>query len=802
MQNALKKVISIILIASLMMTNFCVYVKASDFKLSVIYLLDAIEDIEYRERESVYESEHLSFLMKEESTESEISEEIEVDEEEEVIEANSHEDNTHVDEFKNESDSIDESDDIVSTESEADEDKKKSTCEESSPSEVYQSNYTDEFYELEVSTLSEIKTIKTNKSTTSFIDEDTFLRATPAVEVFDLPITGGKYSVRAKTKKSSRGGQTFDGLLICGQVQAGVKSTDRYLLVECANADRHKVEFNLYKEDPNIGETCVYSETATNIGGIFSYPNYGTPVFPEEEKEFNVQIEIPYDRNGNIFSLDRLYHATEKASGCENVSNVEPVDPDSTITPMPMKNKHTGGIAYDSVGSGAAGHPNTIGDSNFLLYKVKYGDNLLKIALHYGVELADIAKDNHFSNLMCYEGDILFIRDPSFDEPYEKELTTAELASIKAELALMGYDVEHCDFFGEPINMSTGDFYLSHTDVEVEELSDEKFKISRSYNSKGRKIKSDFGYGFSSVVNDRLMVSSDGTVIHFDNDGGGEIYKNAGSGLYKTNTNGNVVKAIKNESGDEYATDEYDDSGGDDNPGDGGSVGRSNNWQLVYEDGSIATYNGYGSILSKKDRHGLTYTYNYDSSYRLSSIVTPSGLTFSFSYNGSNLIEKLTMPDGSSIKYEYDSDKNLVRVIDQENRATRYEYDSDHKMTAWYDADGIRQVLNTYDSSGRVVKQIDANGSESTLRYESDKTVVTDNEGNEQVYVLDDTKRTIGKEFTTSSSVGGVSHLTSEYARTFNSDNKTETKIDGNGVETTYTYDIRGNVLSEEKTDG
>ena len=43
----------------------------------------------------------------------------------------------------------------------------------------------------------------------------------------------------------------------------------------------------------------------------------------------------------------------------------------------------------------------TIDSSTFLFYKVKDGDVLEKIAMHYGVEANDIGLDNHFSRLMC-----------------------------------------------------------------------------------------------------------------------------------------------------------------------------------------------------------------------------------------------------------------------------------------------------------------------------------------------------------------------------------------------------------------
>ena len=66
-RQVINKIISLVLVSSLLIGNICTYVEARDFKLSFIYMLDAIEDMEYKERESVYESEHLSFLSKDES---------------------------------------------------------------------------------------------------------------------------------------------------------------------------------------------------------------------------------------------------------------------------------------------------------------------------------------------------------------------------------------------------------------------------------------------------------------------------------------------------------------------------------------------------------------------------------------------------------------------------------------------------------------------------------------------------------------------------------------------------------------
>lgn len=63
-------------------------------------------------------------------------------------------------------------------------------------------------------------------------------------------------------------------------------------------------------------------------------------------------------------------------------------------------------------------------------------------------------------------------------------------------------------------------------------------------------------------------------------------------------------------------------------------------------------------------------------------------------------------------------------------------------MTAWYDANGKRQVLNRYDSQDRVTAQTDAAGGSYRMEYADGHTVTTDAEGNTVTYYYDERKRT------------------------------------------------------------
>ena len=856
-KRVIKKLISVVVISSLLISSTCVYVQARDIKLSIVLMLDKVEDMEYRKRESSYKAEHLSFLSKSEKADDEfvdvnnveselagdsfssLNENNKVDgefvgdsfaspdvnfitpttDDTEFISSDTNyesepEEDTEIKEVEKINDDIkEEVIDVINTSTNSVADIEVEIYSEEKEEDIKESEEDNEILNSEEMSIereyiidnSEVEVIEEefNISTKSEIEEEEskpivernkLLGVGSDTELFTMPISDSEFTIKAVTKKSRRGGQTCLGVIVCGIMQTGfMTNPNSFLRAGCSNSDRHQVKFDVYKEDEEGNEVFVYTDTKkpTEI----AYPDYSqyNSTFVEEKK-YNVQSDL-FSIN-SPFKLNTRYNITEKASGCEDyeIEDVEVGDDYESDIP-PIRAIHTGDKVYDTADGSEGDMVNSVDSCTFLFYKVKYGDVLEKLAMHYGVNANDIGLDNHFSKLMCYEGDILFIRDPKTTEPYENDLSPAELAKFKKLVNLVGYEEAMCAFELEPINMSTGDFYLEHTDFIVPEVMEE-FKISRSYNSIGRIIKSEFGYGFNSIVSDRLMVEDNGTVIHFREDGGGETYKTNGDGTYRASKGYNVLKAVKDESGGSYEEDEYDDSGEEEED----SVGRSNYWQLICEDGEIRTYNGYGTLISKTNKKGLTYTYNYDSGYKLKNIISPSGFKVEFSYNDKNLINKILLPDETYITYEYDEYKNLVKVIDAENRTTTYKYDDNgvdsklHLMTSFYDSDNIRQVLNTYDSDGRVIEQVDANGNTATISYYENRTVMIDNEGNEQVFMLDGNLRTNKKLYGESSEV--------EYENSFNENSKVESKRDGNGVIISYTYDSKGNVIIERKSDG
>lgn len=79
---------------------------------------------------------------------------------------------------------------------------------------------------------------------------------------------------------------------------------------------------------------------------------------------------------------------------------------------------------------------------------------------------------------------------------------------------------------------------------------------------------------------------------------------------------------------------------------------------------------------------------------------------------------KVRDPIGRAVQYAYAGAGTLATVTDPEGGTTRYEYDSNNRLTQITDAKGITYLQNFYGPSGRVLRQLQADGSEYRFRYQ------------------------------------------------------------------------------------
>lgn len=175
------------------------------------------------------------------------------------------------------------------------------------------------------------------------------------------------------------------------------------------------------------------------------------------------------------------------------------------------------------------------------------------------------------------------------------------------------------------------------------------------------------------------------------------------------------------------------------------SVGESN---LTINNGNTQTFalpdNG-GMLLSEKDEHNNTITYNYSNGILIS--IT-DGAGNSFNVNSSNgVISSIQLPDSNSITFNY-SDGLLTKVVFPSGRMSRYSYDN-NKLVLIEQADNIsgsesvNSKLGLTFTENRVtrVAQYGSDGTEGNylnFAYGTDNTtVLTDKQGREVTYTFD-----------------------------------------------------------------
>lgn len=128
-------------------------------------------------------------------------------------------------------------------------------------------------------------------------------------------------------------------------------------------------------------------------------------------------------------------------------------------------------------------------------------------------------------------------------------------------------------------------------------------------------------------------------------------------------------------------------------------------WTRTYRNGTAVQFNQKGLQISSQDRAGLSATYTYDSSDRLTQIQDAAGqlsqLEYSgnkllrfrdpasrvttFSYSG-DLLKSVSYPDGSSRSFEYDGNGQMIRESNQRGLASEYTYNQYNRLAKVIDA--------------------------------------------------------------------------------------------------------------------
>ena len=198
------------------------------------------------------------------------------------------------------------------------------------------------------------------------------------------------------------------------------------------------------------------------------------------------------------------------------------------------------------------------------------------------------------------------------------------------------------------------------------------------------------------------------------------------------------------------------------------------------------------------------FVYFLDQGFTVQRIVDPNGNEITFSADGirhsagisvdfirdaAGRINEIHLPDGERLQYRYDQDGNLSEFVDQLGHITRFVYQPGHYLAEIIDPRGVRVARTVYDSEGRLIAHIDAEGNR--IEYNHDiagrTETITDRRGFSTVYVYDERGNVLAE----------TNALGETITHTYDDDDNELTRTDALGNTTTWTYDARGNVLSE-----
>lgn len=425
----------------------------------------------------------------------------------------------------------------------------------------------------------------------------------------------------------------------------------------------------------------------------------------------------------------------------------------------------------------------TLITDGFILYKVKMGDNLKKIASYYGLKTEDIIKDNNMKSSKIKEDDILFLRFAKDNAKIPKDVykPPVKISKYQAKYVYRGPACYGSCSAADPVNTSIGNFYHESKDFTITDFDD--LFLSRVYNSYGEDNSSIFGMNFSSNFEQYISYTKEDNMLFFRGDGKIlEIPKKDGAYQPKL---ADKIKVKVNEKTVEI----YD---------------KTDDMTYIFDE--------YGMLSKIKTINGFVSQIHYDG-YGMIDYIQIGKKKVTFEYNTYNLVKAIYLPNDTKIQYVYNADRQLSEFIDANGHKEKYTYDENGKIKNITDKNGAVLANNTYDENGIVLSQKDANGNLIEFSYEDGATKVTYNGKESETYSLNSeykvSKISYSDGTSKSYTYDDAGYLTSETDEkgqkttyTYDSNHNLTLQNNPDGTSEKYTYDSHGNVTSITNPDG
>ena len=200
---------------------------------------------------------------------------------------------------------------------------------------------------------------------------------------------------------------------------------------------------------------------------------------------------------------------------------------------------------------------------------------------------------------------------------------------------------------GQPINLTTGDVWISKNDYSVPGLAG-GLSLTRTWNSRWNHSSPPFetgmfGRGWTSDFEERLQVFNSNHIIYWRGSGNTWVFEQpvgCTSCSYSLTSPANDKATLK-----------YD--------------GTSTQYTLSFKDGTKKVFSKSGNLQSITDRNGNQTTITYDGSGRIIKVSAPGGQWISFTYGNSqyeNLATSAQDSVGTVVTFNY-ADSNLTKVV-------------------------------------------------------------------------------------------------------------------------------------------
>lgn len=311
---------------------------------------------------------------------------------------------------------------------------------------------------------------------------------------------------------------------------------------------------------------------------------------------------------------------------------------------------------------------------------------------------------------------------------------------------------------GEPVNIVTGNYYSSDTDLHIPDIGDNALEVVRYYNSLDTRdsmlgtawrMNYDSSVSVDNNTGNAIVTYPDGHTLTYAFSGGQYHSPNMVFDTFISNADGTYSLKLQN--------------------------------KTTYE------YNDSGRLTSIIDRNNNTINIRYNTSGHITKVIGATGNELTFSYE-SGKIKTITDPIGRTIEYSYDEAGNLSQVKGTGGNTMKYEYGS-YGITSITDQNNKKFITNEYDTNRRVIRQLDESGNETRYYYDEvnkESSHVLVSSGVITRYRYDD------KLYITRENYYDGTYKEYNYD---GSGNRTSVR-DQNGNITHYAYDLRGNRTS------